>query len=91
MIFNSIIFLLYIFSICIYLIGIYSVSLKIKSNKENYELLKQCKKHYIYIVREMAIGVIPIVNFLIGVMLIKISIKMDDSEIKKVIENRRNG
>lgn len=83
--------ILYIFSICIYLIGIYSVSLKIKSNKENYELLKQCKKHYIYIVREMAIGVIPIVNFLIGVMLIKISIKMDDFEIRKVIENRKNG
>lgn len=55
MIINSIIFLLYLFSICIYLIGIYSISLKIKSNKENYELLKQCKKHYIYILREMAI------------------------------------
>ncbi|MCO4709854.1 hypothetical protein M1R13_018070 [Clostridioides difficile] len=90
MIIKSIIFLLYLFSICIYLIGIYSVNLKIKSNKENYELIKQCKKHYIYIVREMVIGFIPIVNFLIGVMLIKIIMKMDDSEIKKVIENRKN-
>ncbi|HBE8429845.1 TPA: hypothetical protein OL425_003170 [Clostridioides difficile] len=37
------------FSICIYSIGMYSINSKVKSNKENYELLKQGKKGSRYI------------------------------------------
>ncbi|MCC0743933.1 hypothetical protein KGF43_15530 [Clostridioides sp. ZZV14-6044] len=79
--------ILYIFSICIYSVGMYSINSKVKSNKENYELLKQGKKGSRYIEKTIQAGVIPIVNFCIGVMFIIASIKMDDSEIKKCLED----
>ncbi|EOE7347228.1 hypothetical protein PV669_16365 [Clostridioides difficile] len=84
---------LYIFSICIYSVGMYSINSKIKSNKENYELLEQGKKGSRYIEKTIQAGAIPIVNFCIGVMLIRASVKMDDSEIKKCLEdaNKTNG
>ncbi|MCI0936786.1 hypothetical protein MJU95_016505 [Clostridioides difficile] len=85
--------ILYIFSICIYSVGMYSINSKIKSNKENYELLEQGKKGSRCIEKTIQAGAIPIVNFCIGVMLIRASVKMDDSEIKKCLEdaNKTNG
>ncbi|MGX9758838.1 hypothetical protein ACWYRQ_21445 [Clostridioides difficile] len=77
---------IYIFSICIYSVGMYSINSKVKSNKENYELLEQGKKGSKYIKKLIQAGAMPIVNFCIGVMLIRASIKMNDSEIKKCLE-----
>ncbi|HEK5054498.1 TPA: hypothetical protein SOL97_003289 [Clostridioides difficile] len=78
---------LYIFSICIYSVGMYSINSKVKSNKENYELLEQAKKGSRYIEKIIQVGFIPIVNFCIGVMFIRASLKMDDSEVKKCLED----
>ncbi|MGO0861716.1 hypothetical protein [Clostridioides difficile] len=64
----------------------YSINSKVKSNKENYELLEQGKKGSKYIKKLIQAGAMPIVNFCIGVMLIRASIKMNDSEIKKCLE-----